>query len=151
MVCASWSFNWFPLFFYLRDSRMNFTEGERTSDRKEAFFGSSAIRLIDLPMYLTFKAILNIHPSLECGRNPITREGHKERVLFNRFNWNYFSPPSFPGREGGTRGSLGIFCNNRSFLFFLSFSLIGEKSSFTLFHSSFLSAGLNGRGFIMGY
>lgn len=109
------------------------------------------IRLIDLPMYLTFKAILNIHPSLECGQNPITREGHKERVLFNRFNWNYFSPPSFPGREGGTRGSLGIFCNNRSFLFFLSFSLIGEKSSFTLFHSSFLSAGLNGRGFIMGY
>lgn len=112
----------FHLFFYLRAGRMNFTKGEsehRTwSDRKEVFFGLSAIRLIDSPMHLTFKAFLNIHPSLECGRNPITREGYKERVLFNRFNWNYFplSPTLF---WGGRRAFLGIFVTIEFSFFFV--------------------------------
>lgn len=91
---------------------------ETWSDRKEVFFGLSAIRLIDSPMHLTFKTFLNIHPSLECGRNPITRKGHKERVLFNRFNWNYFplSPAFF---SGGRRAILGIFVTIEvSFFFF---------------------------------
>lgn len=111
---------------------------ETWSDRKEVFFGLSAIRLIDSPMHLTFKTFLNIHPSLECGRNPITRKGHKERVLFNRFNWNYFplSPAFF---SGGIRAILGIFVTIEvSFFFF--FCLIGEKSRFSsLFHFIFFS------------
>lgn len=92
---------------------------ETWSDRKEVFFGLSAIRLIDSPMHLTFKTFLNIHPSLECGRNPITRKGHKERVLFNRFNWNYFplSPAFF---SGGRRAILGIFVTIEVSFFFLS-------------------------------
>lgn len=141
------SFNWFP-FIFLSSSRSNefYKRRERTwSDRKEVFFGLSAIRLIDSPMHLTFKTFLNIHPSLECGRNPITREGHKERVLFNRFNWNYFPlfPHSFLRRE-----MRGIFVTIEVSCFFLS---NWGKIEVSLFISSFsLSTGSNGKGFVTG-